>query len=382
VPRVLQLFEPPDGGVAQHVLDLALGLGRRGWDVELAGAPDAAIWPQVEAAGLPVHLLPFAHGYRAPQSDVRVLRALVPLLRRERYDLVHCHSSKAGAGGRVAAALTGTPAVFSPHGFAFKAGHPVVRATFAGIERALAPAARRIICVSEDERRLAARHGLGGGGRLCVVPNGSAPVNGAVDVDPELAALREEGPLAAAITVLRPEKGVDVFLEAAPLVLSRMPEARLAVVGTGPAEDELRARAGALLADPRFRFLPFHAPAARHLQAVDVFVLASRREGMPISVLEAMACGVPQVATAVGGTPEAVTPETGLLVASPEPRPLADAIVELLRDPARRRALAAASRRRHAERFTVDRMVERTTAVYAEALDGRKPPVPPLPSAP
>lgn len=365
MPRVLQLFEPPDGGVARHVLDLALGLGEHGWDVELAGSADAIIWPEVEAAGLPVHRFGFVHGYRRPSSDARVLRRLVPFLREQRYDLVHCHSSKAGASGRVAATLARTPAVYSPHGFAFKAGHPLLRVAFTGIERALAPSARRIICVSRDERDLAARTGIRQR-RLVVVHNGCAPAVG-VAPDPRLVAHAGGHPLAATITVLRPEKGVDVFIDAVPAILAAMPEARLAVVGSGPIEAELRARAATVLGDERFVFLPFEAPVERSLNATDVFVLASRREGLPIGVLEAMAAGVPQVATAVGGTPEAVTPDTGVLVAPGDPAVLADAVVSLLRDPDRRRAAGAASRARHAAEFDVGRMVAETAAVYAAA---------------
>lgn len=368
MPRVLQLFEPPDGGVAQHVLALARGLGEHGWDVELAGPHDAAIWPQVEALGLTIHRLPFVHGYRRPSSDARVFARLVPLLRRGRYDLVHCHSSKAGASGRVAAALAGTPAIYTPHGFAFKAGHPLLRAAFTLIEWALAPAARRIVCVSADERALAARHRLGGRDRLCVVRNGTEPCPDGVEPDARLAALRDGGPLAAAITVLRPEKGVGVFLDAAPLVFARMPEARLAVVGSGPLEAELRRRASPLAGDPRFAFLPFTPPVARYLHATDVFVLASDREGLPLGVLEAMACGVPQVATAVGGTPEAVTDATGVLVPPGDPERLAEAIVSLLGNAERRRELSAASRERHATRFSVQRMVAETAALYDDAV--------------
>jgi glycosyltransferase involved in cell wall biosynthesis len=88
---------------------------------------------------------------------------------------------------------------------------------------------------------------------------------------------------------------------------------------------------------------------------------------MSIGLLEAMACGVPQVASAVGGTPEAVAGETGLLVPPADPRALAEATVALLRDPARRRVLRAASRERHAARFTVERMVAETAATYTEA---------------
>jgi glycosyltransferase involved in cell wall biosynthesis len=372
LPRVLQLLEPPDGGVAEHVLQLARGLAAGGWEVELAGAQDSVLRQALADRGLPFHVLPFVHGYRKPTSDVRVLARLVPLLRRGHYDLVHCHSSKAGASGRVATGVCGVPAVYTAHGFAFKAGHPLLREALRLVERGLAPQARRIVCVSEDERRLAVASGLGGPERLRVIRNGCRACE-PVTPDAALAALRAGGPLAAAVTVLRPEKGVDVFIDAVPLILECMPQARLAVVGSGPEEAALRERARGLEGEPRFRFLAYEPPVARHLRAIDVFVLASLREGLPISVLEAMACGVPQVATAVGGTPEAVTAETGLLVPPSDPAAVAEATVSLLRDPELRRRMAEASRRRHAERFTVERMVAETEALYREVLSNIRP---------
>jgi glycosyltransferase involved in cell wall biosynthesis len=165
------------------------------------------------------------------------------------------------------------------------------------------------------------------------------------------------------VTVLRRQKRIDVLLAAAPRILDAVPEATVVVVGNGPEGDALRAAA-----DPRVVFLPFHGSAARYLRALDVYVLPSGWEAFPIGVLEAQACGVPQVATDAGGTREALVPATGVLVPPADPDALAAAVVALLRDPARRAAMGEASRRRHAERFTVDRMVAETAAVYDSVL--------------
>jgi glycosyltransferase involved in cell wall biosynthesis len=168
------------------------------------------------------------------------------------------------------------------------------------------------------------------------------------------------------VSTLRRAKRLDILLDAAPRILAAVPEATVHIVGDGPEGPALRAHPGA--ADPRVTFAPFAPPSARHLRGLDVFVLCSAWEAFPIGLLEALACGVPQVAFDVGGVGEAVVPETGLVVPPRDSTALADAVIALLRDPARSAAMAAASRARHAEHFTVERMVAGTAAVYARVL--------------
>ena len=347
--------------MAENVLQLAQGLGAHGWEVELAGPDEAIIYGEAEAAGVPIHRIDFARGYGAPARDARAFRGLRALLRAGGYDLLHCHSAKAGVVGRLAARASRVPCVYTPHCFPFVGEFGTPRRIFAtGVERALAPLAARTICVCDDEREIGVRAGLRAD-RLRVVRNGCDPCPNGFEPDPNLLALRDGGVVGAAVAVLRAQKRLDVLVDAAPEVLRRLPDARLAIVGDGPLRDELheRARANGLDAEPRFAFLPFGAPAARHLRAADVYVLPSGWEALPIGVLEALACGVPQIATDVGGTGEAVSPETGVLVPPGDPAALAEALVGLLGDPARREAMAQAS---------VERMVAETAAVYAETL--------------
>ncbi len=143
----------------------------------------------------------------------------------------------------------------------------------------------------EDEREVALANAIRPA-RLAVVHNGcpacDAPAPGG-------------GLVVGAVTVLRRQKRLDVLLAAAPTILAAVPEATIKIVGDGPEGPALRAAA-----DPRVVFEPFTPPAAGHLRGLDVYVLPSSWEAFPIGVLEAMACGVPQVATDVGGTREAV----------------------------------------------------------------------------
>jgi glycosyltransferase involved in cell wall biosynthesis len=365
--RVLLAFEPPDGGVAEHVLQLAGGLGAHGHAVEVAGPAEAIVYPALRDVGIPIHRTAQSRSYRRPDHELLAVRQLGGLVRRRRIDLVHSHAAKAGVTGRLAARLSGVPAVYTPHCFPFIGEHGSPRRLAAtAVERALAPITAAIVCVAEWERRVALHAGVGPPHRLHVIENGAPPCDPEAPPDPALVALRGAGTLVVAIGVMRRQKTLEVFLDAVPRILDAVPDARCAIVGNGPRGEALRARARSLglERERRFAFAPFAPPAARHLKAVDLYVQSSSWEALPIALLEALACGVPQVATDVGGTGEAVSPETGLLVPAHDPAALAEATIGLLRDPERRRAMSRASVRRHAERYGTERMIAATADVY------------------
>jgi glycosyltransferase involved in cell wall biosynthesis len=367
--RVLMVVEPPDGGVREYVMQLALGLGAHDVEVEIAQPPQARRYPALEATDTAVHELPLEPGFSHPLRDRRALGALRRLLgERPPFDIIHSHSSKAGVLSRM---LRGAPpVVFTPNAFSFVGDFSRQRYLFASaVERGLAPRTAAIICCCEDERRIALEHHLGAR-RLHVVHNASAACDPSIEADAELLAIRGEGLLVGAVASLRPQKTLDVLIDATPAILAGNPRARVVIVGDGELRDELAARAASLgLADePRFALLGFRAPAARALKALDLYVLPSAWEGFPLAVLEAMACGVPQIATDVGGTREAVTADTGRLVPPHDPPALAAAVLELLADGGARASMATASRERHAERFTIDRMVAATARVYREVV--------------
>ena len=371
MPRCLLVFEPPDGGVAENVLQLARGLPAHGWQPVVAGPAASVIYDELEAAGVAVHRLAMRRGYGRPDRDARSVRELAAVLARERFDLVHAHAAKAGVLGRLAARRARVPAVYSPHCFPFVGPWGIGRRAFSvTVERALGRRTGAILCVAEAERREALARGVAPAARLHVIHNGSAPCPSGLEPDEELATFAAGGPLAATLSVLRPQKGVHHFIEAAPAILAAVPDARLAVIGNDvvgvePLRPRLEARARELGLDGRLRFFDFRPPPARQLQDVHVFVLPSDWEAFPISILEAMACGVPQVVTDVGGSAEAVAGgETGVVIPPGDPARLADAVAGLLADAPLREAMGAAARERHAERFGLERMVARTASLY------------------
>ena len=354
------MCEPPNGGAAEHVRQLALGLPTHGYEPIVIVPREFAHLDELGAV-CEVSTVPFRHDYRHPRDEVRVLASLAQALRGTA--LVHAHSAKAGVLGRVAAILVHRPAVYTPHAFPFVGEMSGLQRRFGlVVERALAPATAALICVCDSERRLAIQHRLRPR-RAEVVHNGGCPPSPNGDV-----AKMPEGLVVGAVGVLRRQKAIDCLLDAMPAITAAVPQARLVIVGDGPLEAELRAQADNLGLD--VTWMPFEPPTARYLRGFDLYVLSSAWEAFPIGVLEAQACGIPQVVSAVGGTRESVVPETGIVVPPRDPAALAAAITELLRDPQRRAEMSEASRARHAEHFTVERMVASIAAVYDRVLSG------------
>jgi len=372
---VLEVLQPSDGGIPRHVADLALGLTARGTAVTVAGPPDLNVRERLEGGGAAVRELPIAPELLAVTGDWSSLRRLAALLREGAFDLLHAHGQKAGVLARLAARRAGVPALYTPHSLIYRTQllrpRPSARARFVlsrQLERALGRGTAAIVAVAEEERAAVIEDGLAPPERVHAIVNGVA-----CEVDaaphPQLTAFRGDGPLLGFVAGLRPQKGLPTLLEALELLAARGAAPRFAIVGNGPmrAEVEERVRGGPLAASTLVA--PFAASSESYLAALDVYVLPSYWEGLPIAALEAMAMGVPVLATAVNGTPEAVLDgETGLLVPSHDPVALADRMAELAADAELRRRLGQRGRQVVAERFTVEAMVDRTLALYGEVV--------------
>lgn len=177
------------------------------------------------------------------------------------------------------------------------------------------------------------------------------------------------GPLVGTVGRLSRKKGQGDFLEAAAMVLNHVPTACFLFVGDGPLRAELESRARELGVEGRARFLGSSGDAARILLQMDVFVLSSHMEGMSNALIEAMAAGLPVVATDVGGCAEVVVAgQTGILVPPRNPACLAEAIVTLLQNPERARSMGIAGRKRVETYFTTQTMVSRLETLYQVLL--------------
>lgn len=362
--RVLLVHQPSDGGVGRHVADLSRGLARRGYEVITCG-PEPPAGADADCRHVTLDL------GRAvkPGADLKMLGRFGAIVRATRPDLIHAHSSKAGAIARAGKVLQPrTPVLYTPHGYAFAGffNHELERRAYREAERALAPLARRVLCVCEAEARLA--RSVGPSGRVRVVYNG-IDAAAAGPSDPLMEELARRGPVIGTVTLLRPGKGLETLIDAMPSVLAAHGHVQLAVWGFGIELDALQARSRARNVEGSVHFLGPTADPLGALRGASVFVLPSWAESFPYVILEAMSVGLPIVATDVGGVGEAIRPGTdGLLVAKNDPEALAEALVAVLADERLAAELGGAARRRVTAQFSLAQMIDGVAGIYQEAL--------------
>lgn len=357
--RVLVVITQGEPGGAQvHVLDLVAGL-RDEIDFHVAVGDDTFLSQQLRLLGVPVHLVPDLRREVSFSEDRRALWTLRDLVARLRPALVHTHSSKAGVLGRLAARAEGVPAIHTAHGWAFSEGSSWARKAFSiPVEAAASLCTHRFIAVSDADGALATRWRVARPGQVRVVRNG-------VPDGPERARPGDdETPVVTMVARLAPPKDHLLLLRA--LATIDAPFA-LRLVGDGPDRDRIAAAVRDLGLAQRVTLLGSRRDVPSLLASSHVFVLASRQEGLPLAVLEAMRVGLPVVASDVGGVREAVTPgRTGLLVPRGDEAGLRAALRRLLSSPSLRGSLGAGGRRAYEERFTVRHMLAGTAAVYHE----------------
>jgi glycosyltransferase involved in cell wall biosynthesis len=357
------------GGAQSYVAALLPGLARD-FDVAVAAYGPGPLREAAAANG--IRFIPLRHVRRpvSPWRDPLGLAELVRLLRRERPDILHASSSKAGVLGRLAALLAGVPIrIFTVHGWAFSAHSGAASRLYHWADRLMRPLTTVTICVSDHSRARGLEAGTCTAEETAVIPN-------AVDLQPAPAARRDpDRPVLVAVGRLKAPKDFLTLVRAVALLPADSVEAL--VVGEGPDRAGLEAEVRRLGIGERVHLVGERRDVPELLANADVFVLSSASEGMPVSVLEAMAAGLPVVGSRVGGVPELVVDgETGLLVEPGNAGELAAAIDRLLADPGLRVQLGEAGRERVQRHFALDPFRRAHVELYSRELARRGLPVP------
>ncbi|MBI4881280.1 MAG: glycosyltransferase [Planctomycetes bacterium] len=368
------------GGPARTALELSRRLAGRGYEtLLLAGEPERTEGDLLAGVDdVTVRVMP---GFRRRPGlgDLGAQRRLRAALREFRPDIVHTHAAKAGALGRLASrSLRPRPRlVHTFHGHVLDGYFPrPLSALFAAVERRLALTTDALVAVSEAvARELAERHRVAPRERFRVIENGIDLASFRAAGARSRGAARERlgcSPAALVLLVparLVPIKGHAVLFDALRLLSPALLPLEVHLLGDGPLRRRLERAAARLREGFVVRFHGFRDDLPAVLPAGDVVVLPSKSEGMPLALMDAMACGVPVVATAVGGVPELLDQgAAGLLAAPRDAASLARALERVLGDIEFARGVARAGRKRVEERHTIERVVEEHARLYAELL--------------
>ena len=380
------------GGPALHVSYLTEGLAERGYDTTLVAGTvshgEQSMAYVAESHGVQVVTIPHLHREISPVQDLLATMRLARMMRADRPTILHTHTAKAGAVGRVAALLAG------------RARPPIVVHTFHGhvlrgyfgrfwtfvfrmLERMLAHVTDALVAVSPEVRDELVALGVAPASKFTVIRLG-IELESRVSKHEEARAetrrvmgVRDDRFLVGWTGRMTGVKRSDLVLRGFALLRKRGVRATLCMVGDGPDRPQVEELASELGIVRDCLFTGYQEDVGRFFAAFDVFVLPSANEGTPVTAIEALASGCPVVATRVGGVPDVVRDgEDGILIDPGSAEQLADALVRLAGDPELRARMGAAGRERTLPRYSVGRLIDDVDALYRELLARKGLPAP------
>lgn len=364
--RVLLVVDSIDdraGGAERFVVGLARVLSPERYEVLVATTRHSAggLIAELEAAGVR-----HVDVGRRNRYDVRELWRLLRFVQKERIDVVHANKFGSNVWGVIIGQIARVPVIVAQeHTWAYDGQR--MRPLIDG--RLIGPLCDAFVAVStaDRDRMISLEHVRPE--KIDVIPTAYIPREGPGGADLRVELGLDPGvPLVGTIAILRPQKALDVLLDAFALVARERPDAHLVIAGTGDSEAELHTHAAGLDLGERIHFLGLRQDVNGVWRSLDVGAISSDFEGTPIAALEAMVNGTPLVATAVGGVPDLIEDGvSGLLVPRRDPQALAAGIVRLLDAPQERAAMAAAARLR-LDDHSIDRLGARIEALYERLL--------------
>jgi glycosyltransferase involved in cell wall biosynthesis/4-amino-4-deoxy-L-arabinose transferase-like glycosyltransferase len=333
------------GGAQETVMLVADLIDKEQWRVDVISGPqtgpEGSLIEEVRRRDIPLTLQPSLVREISPLKDVLAFWQLFRAIRREKYAIVHTNSSKAGILGRWAAWLAGTPViVHTVHGWGHhERQHPLVRFIYIWVEKLTLPITARLVVVSPKNIDKGLADGIGKAEDYVVIRSGIELDRFGHPLTPPAESRAAWGipadvPVVGTVTRLSPQKAPLDFVQAAAIVARQRPDTWFVMVGDGPLRPQVEAKAAELGIADRLVLTGLRRDVPELVAMFDIFVLSSLWEGLPRVLPQAMATGLPIVATAIDGNAEAVQDgENGLLVPPGDVDQLARAVLKLLNDP-------------------------------------------------
>jgi len=337
-------------GAAQSLTILASGLRDAGHECPFITFGRKPYTEEMRALGFDAYPI----RVRTKIDPIAVSR-YIKLFRELKVDVVHTHLSTSSLNGCLAAKIARIPCVATVHGMSGKLSFAF---------------ADRMIGVSKGVRA----HLIGQGvsrSKIEVVYNGiPTPPETDREISRAEFGFAESDLVVGTVARLTPMKGIDILIRSFKLFSDTTPNGRLLLVGSGDGEAEYRTLVSTLGLEGKVVFAGYRDPVWPALSAMDLFAFPSLKEAMGMSVVEAMMMGLPAVSTDVGGLPEVVTADAGVLVPARDEKAMASALVALGRDENLRRELGEGAKKRAQVVFGAPKMIEETLAVYERLLSG------------
>ena len=368
---VLHLMEDLKIGGAERVIaDISEGLGRKDFEVSVWCITDGGeIAEELKENGVEVKILGI-HSYYNPFKILKLSR----LLRKAKPDIVHTHGYFASVIGRIAAKIAGVLVIIN---HVHSTYWDYKKRNFR-MEKLLSRFTHKIICCSKAVEDFVSSQDVIKPEKTLVIYNGVAESRfssskNASSVKAQLG-IDSGDRVVGTVSSLAPHKGHEYLFQAAPLVLRASAHAKFLIVGDGILQDKLKEQVKDLSLSSAVIFTGTRKDIPEILSAVDVFVLpSSSREGLGISIIEAMAAEKPVVATDIGGIPEVVqNGETGLLVPPRDPEALAHAVIDLFQNPGKAEEMGRQGRIKFKQELTNKRMLREVENLYKASIIQKK----------
>ena len=368
--KVLQIITLSEWGGAQQICyDLATKLPNDEFTVEVACAPGGVLVEELEKSGIKVQRINSLKRDFSPIQDLKCLFQLYSLIRRGKYQIVHCHSTKAGILGRIAAWLARVPRIyFTVHGWGFynEQEYGWAQRILILAERLCAHLSTKIICVSENDLKQGLARKIARAGKFTLIRNGVAMenLNRTGSLRREINATDEEVVFGMVARLHYPKDPI-LYLKAAKMVLESNGGCHFVLIGDGSLYDECLEFVSKSGLESRVHVLGFRKDARFLYSDFDVFVLSSLFEGLPLTVIEAMFAGLPVVASNVGGIPELVSDgRNGFLTIPGSPEDLAQKMLLLAEDDYLRRKMGGESSIIAKSQFALETMISQYRDLY------------------
>lgn len=366
------------GGAQKQLLSLIGKLNRKKFRPFLFTAKDGLLVPEASAInGLTLKKSTSLKRTLSPLRDLIALIEIYRFIKKHNIRIVHTHSSKAGILGRWAARLAKTEVIIhTVHGWSFNDYQPLlVRLLFTCLEKITARFTDRMIVVSNHDKYKGIKNGIGREDKYALIRYGIDYAEFGIDgrgTRQELGLSANE-PLVCMVSCLKTQKSPQDFIKLASLAVTSSPGTKFLLVGDGVLRRKVERLANKLNLQGRVFLTGWRRDIAGILSAADVFVLTSLWEGLPVSVLEAMASSKPVVATHTGGVAEVITEgKTGFLVSPKNMAAMSDRLISLLRDQGLRKRMGENARESLTREFSLAGMVEKSQNLYEALIRGKE----------